>query len=38
MTKAISWCGIINLIFKLKIKLFIWIYNDIIELFFGIVR
>jgi hypothetical protein len=32
MTKVISWCGIINFIYK-KIKLFIWIYNDIMELF-----
>ncbi len=35
MTKAISWCGITNFIFKLKIKLFIWIYNGIMELCFG---
>jgi hypothetical protein len=35
MIKAISWCGIINYILKLKIKLFIWMYNDIMELFFG---
>jgi hypothetical protein len=32
MIKAISWYGIINFIFKLKIKLFLWIYNDIMKL------
>jgi hypothetical protein len=32
MIKAISWYGIINLIFKLKIELFLWIYNDIMKL------
>ncbi len=31
MTKAISWHDITNLIFKLKIKLFIWIHNDIMK-------
>jgi hypothetical protein len=32
MIKAISWYGIIIFIFKLKIELFLWIYNDIIKL------
>jgi len=34
MTKVISWHDIINFIFKLKIKLFIWIYTDIMKLYF----
>jgi len=32
MIKVINWNDIINFIFKLKIKLFIWIYNDIMKL------
>jgi hypothetical protein len=31
MTNAISLCGIIKFIFKFKIKIFIWIYNDIMN-------
>jgi hypothetical protein len=34
MTNAISWRGIIKFIFKLKIKLFIWVYNDIMNHYF----
>jgi hypothetical protein len=32
MFKVITWQGITNLIFKLKIKLLIWINNDIMIL------
>jgi hypothetical protein len=32
MIKAISWYDIINFIFKLKIQLFLWIYNAIMKL------
>jgi hypothetical protein len=31
ITRVINWHGITNLIFNLKVKLFIWIYNDIME-------
>jgi len=34
MTKAINFSCIIHFIFKIKIELFIWICNDIMELLF----
>jgi hypothetical protein len=34
MTKAINFSWIIDFIFKLKIELFIWIYNYIMEILF----